>query len=637
VSAYLRPAVADTLPARRARTGGAALEEETVLKDRYCGELRAADEGKEVALAGWVHRRRDHGGLIFIDLRDSRGLVQVVFHPEEAADAHAVAADARSEYVLRVEGRVQRRKPGTENERMPTGEIEVHATSAQSLNEARTPPFYINEEVDIDESLRLRYRYLDLRRERMHHNILLRHRVVDFIRRFLISRGFAEIETPVLANPTPEGARDYLVPSRVNPGSFYALPQSPQQFKQLLMVAGFERYFQIARCYRDEDLRADRQPEFTQLDLEMSFVERDDVLALTEELYIAMAASVRPDLKLPQPFSRLTYEESMRRFGTDKPDMRYGLELRDFTEAVRGTEFAVFRTAVESGGSVEGICVPGGAEFSRKEIDGLTETVKGLGAKGLVSIAFMAEPGDVTEEQVRSPVLKFLGIELARTIGKIASAHVGDLVLIVAGQGGMPSKGAGSAGRVRPALDALRRAVAAKQGLADPNVLHFVFIIDFPLVEWDDENERWDASHHPFTSVKPEDVHLLDSDPAKARSEAYDIACNGQEIGSGSVRIHRREEQEAVFRLLGMNLDQAREKFGHMLEAFEYGAPPHAGIAPGIDRTVALFAQETDIRETIAFPKTKSASDLMTGAPVPVDPSHLDVLGLRLKEQPPPK
>ena len=599
-------------------------------KTDYCGDLRASDEGRDVVLAGWVHRRRDHGGLIFIDLRDSRGLVQAVFNPEQAA-AHAVASDARGEYVLRVHGRVQRRRPGTENANLVTGEIEVRAESAELLNAAKTPPFYINEDSDVDEQLRLKYRYLDLRRERLHDNIILRHRIIAFIRTFLTDRQFIEIATPVLANPTPEGARDYLVPSRVHPGSFYALPQSPQQFKQLLMVAGFERYFQIARCYRDEDLRADRQPEFTQLDLEMSFVEQDDILDLMESLYLGIAAEVRPDLQVPSPFPRITYAESLRRFGTDKPDLRFGMELVDFTQAVRGTEFVVFKSAVESGGTVEGLCVTGGAEFSRKEIDALTDVVKQLGAKGLVSIAYLSEPANAGEEQVRSPALKHLGLDLVRAIGKLADAHANDLVLIVAGQGGVPAKEPGSAGRVKPALDALRRHVASKQGLADRNTLKFAFIVDFPLVEWNDEEERWDATHHLFTSVKSEDMALLVSDPGAVRSNAYDLTCNGWEIGSGSIRIHRREEQVRIFELLGIGEEDQRIKFGHMLDAFEYGAPPHGGVAPGMDRTVALFAQETDIRETIAFPKTKSATDLMTGAPSVVDQAALDAVGLTLK------
>jgi aspartyl-tRNA synthetase len=586
-----------------------------VLKSHYCGELRAEHAGQAVTLAGWVHRRRDHGGLVFLDVRDSTGIVQVVVNPQTAAVAHAVASEARNEYVLQIEGEVAMRRPGTENDAMPTGAIEVAAQAIANLNAANTPPFYINEESPVEELLRLRYRYLDLRRETMHNNIVLRGRVIHYIRQFLNDRGFTDIETPILANPTPEGARDYLVPSRVHPGSFYALPQSPQQFKQLLMVSGFERYYQIAKCFRDEDLRADRQPEFTQLDLEMSFVTQEDILDLTEALYTGMVREIRPDLNLTTPFPRLTYAECMRRFGTDKPDIRYGLELTDFTELVRNTEFAVFRGAVESGGAVEGIYVPGGASFSRREIDDLTETAKTMGARGLVSIAFEAEPRAATEEQIRSPVLKFLGLELAQAIGTNAGAGAGDLVLIVAGSGGMPAKEPGSAARVKPALDTLRRTVAEKLELADPNTLAFLWVVDFPMFEWDDEEGRWSPSHHLFTSVKPESLSQLETDPGNALSNAYDIVCNGQEIGSGSIRIHDRSEQERVLRLLKITDEDARERFGHMLEAFEYGAPPHGGIAPGIDRTVALLAQESDIREVIPFPKTKSASDPMTGAP----------------------
>jgi aspartyl-tRNA synthetase len=556
--------------------------------------------------------------------------VQVVISSDEA-QAHAAASEARGEYVLRITGTVQKRRPGTENDKLATGEIEVRGTTVEIMNAAKTPPFYINEDADVDEQLRLKYRYLDLRRERMTRNMVLRHKIVKYIRDFLTDRQFVEIETPVLANPSPEGARDYLVPSRMYPGNFYALPQSPQQFKQLLMVAGFERYFQIARCYRDEDLRADRQPEFTQLDLEMSFVEQEDILQLMEDLYTGIAAAVRPDLNVPSPFPRLTYAESMRRFGTDKPDLRFGLELVDYTNAVRGTEFIVFKSAVDSGGAVEGLCVPGGAAFSRKEIDALTETVKQLGAKGLVSIAFSAAPDAATEEDIKSPVLKHLGLELTRSIGKLADANAGDLVLIVAGVGGVPPKESGSVHRVKPALDALRRSLAEKLKLADPDTLLFAFLLDFPLFEWNAEDERWDATHHVFTSPKADDLGLLDTDPGSVRSNHYDITCNGWEIGSGSIRIHTRDLQAKIFKLLKFSDEDAHLQFNHMLEAFTYGAPPHGGIAPGIDRTVALFAQESDIREIIAFPKTKSAQDLMTGAPLPVAQRALDDVGIQLQ------
>jgi aspartyl-tRNA synthetase len=602
-----------------------------VLKSHYCDELRQEHAGQQVTLAGWVHRRRDHGGLIFLDLRDSTGIVQVVVNPQNAPDAHHAASDLRSEYVAQVRGEVILRRPGTENTAMPTGQIEVVANEVSQLANAKTPPFYINEESSVDEQLRLKYRYLDLRRERMHNNIVLRSAVVQHIRNFLADRGFIEIETPILANPTPEGARDYLVPSRVTPGSFYALPQSPQQFKQLLMVAGFERYFQIARCFRDEDLRADRQPEFTQLDLEMSFVTQEDVIELIEALYTSLAKTLRPDLKIPSPFPRLTYAESMRRFGSDKPDMRFGMELTDFTDLVRNTEFQVFKTAVDSGGSVEGICVAGAASLTRRELDELTEIVKGMGARGLVWIAFTAAPAAATEEQIRTPVLRPLGLEMVQNIGILAGAKEGDLVLIVAGQGGLPAKEPGSAGRVKPALDTLRRTVAAKLDLADRDTLSFLWVTDFPLFEWSDEDERWDPVHHLFTSARPEDLELLKSDPGKVRSNAYDLACNGQEVGGGSIRINSRQNQADILRMLGITAEDAEARFGHMLDAFDYGAPPHGGIAMGIDRTAAIFAQETDIRETIAFPKTKSASDLLTGAPVTVDQAQLKELSIRVE------
>jgi len=603
-----------------------------VLKTDYCGDLRASDAGRDVVLGGWVHRRRDHGGLIFLDLRDSRGLVQVVVNPD-AAEAHAVASEARSEYVLIIEGRVQRRRDGSENPKLATGEVEVIASAARILNPSKTPPFYINEEGDVSDELRLQYRYLDLRRERMHNNIVLRSQITQKMRSFLSERGFIEIETPNLANPTPEGSRDYLVPSRIHPGNFYALPQSPQQFKQLLMVAGFERYFQIARCYRDEDLRADRQPEFTQLDIEMSFVEQDDILQLIEELYIEIGRAVRPDLTIPTPFPRMPYEEAMRRYGSDKPDLRYGLELVDLTNAVRGTEFIVFKSAVESGGAVEGICVPGGAQFSRKEIDALTETVKTYGAKGLVSIAFTAAPESASENDIRSPVLKHIGLDMARSLGKIAGAAAGDLLLIVAGVGGRPAKEAGSRGRVKPSLDALRRALADKLNLADASTLQFVWIVEFPLFEWSDEDERFYSVTHPFTAPIDADRAFAE-DPGAAHSKSHDLVCNGQELGGGSIRIHSREMQQSVFRALNLTDQETRERFSHMLEAFEYGAPPHGGIAMGLDRAVSMFTQDPDLREVIAFPKTKSASDPMTGAPLPVGPAQLDELGLQLK---PPK
>jgi aspartyl-tRNA synthetase len=595
-----------------------------MLKDRNCGELRASDDGATVTLAGWVHRRRDHGGLIFIDLRDHSGLVQIVFNPQEATEAHHVGEELRGEYVLQVTGLVEKRKEGTENPNLPTGEIEVHAKSAVVLNASKTPPFYISDESEVEELLRLKYRYLDLRRERMHQNIVMRHRLVQFIRDFLGQRGFTEIETPILTAPTPEGARDYIVPSRVQPGRFYALPQSPQQFKQLLMVAGFERYFQIAHCLRDEDLRADRQPEHTQLDLEMSFVDREeDIFALTEELFTSLVGALFPQRPIQQhPFPRMTYAESMRRFGSDKPDLRYGLELADFAPALQDTSFQVFKNVIAAGGSIRGISVPGGAGWSRKQVDDLTTFVQQYGAKGLVSMQIGGE-GDIATlamEEVKSPVAKFFTAGQVKALASIAGASRGDILLIVADTEAVANK----------ALDALRREIAARLELADPQALAFVFVTDYPLFEWSETEGRWQSAHHPFTSPNMEDLPLMDSDPGKVRSHAYDLVCNGWELFSGSIRIHRREVQEKVFEMLGIGPEEAQRKFGHMLEAFEYGAPPHAGIGAGIDRTLAVFLGESDIREVMAFPKTKSAGDPMTGAPTQVDPEQLAVLHIKL-------
>ena len=597
-----------------------------MLKTHSCGELRPKHEGETVSLAGWVHRRRDHGGLIFIDLRDHDGLVQSVFNPQENADAYAVADSCRGEYVVVAKGTVARRPEGTENASLPTGEIEVRVSEAQVLNPAKTPPFYITEETEVEELLRLKYRYLDLRRETMHQNIVTRHRVVKFIRDFLNERGFTEIETPLLTAPTPEGARDYLVPSRVHAGHFYALPQSPQQFKQLLMVAGFERYFQIARCLRDEDLRADRQPEHTQLDLEMSFVsDEEDIFRLTEELYYSLAQALFPQRPIREhPFPRMTYEESMRRFGSDKPDVRYGLELSDFNEALRDTEFAVFWQVLASGGLVRGLCVPGGAEFSRKQTDDLTTFVQQFGAKGLVSMAFLGEGsiGSLAEEEIRSPVAKYFTVEQAKEMARIAGAKRGDMLLLVADRPSVANR----------ALDGLRRELADRLQLYDPNILAFAFLKDVPLFEWSETENRWVSMHHPFTSPREEDLPLIDSDPGRVRSRAYDLVCNGWELFSGSIRIHRRDLQEKVFAMLGISAEEARRKFGHMLEAFEYGAPPHAGIGAGIDRLLAVLTGQPDIREVIAFPKTKSASEPLTGAPTTVSPEQLRELHIAVTE-----
>lgn len=591
-----------------------------MLKTHGCGQLRGEHAGEQVTLAGWVHRRRDHGGLVFLDLRDSTGLVQVVCHPEAGA-AFEAASGVRSEYVVQVQGQVVARREGTENPEMPTGSIEVTATSIVVLNESDTPPFPVNQDTDVAEATRLRYRYLDLRRERMQRNLRLRHQVTQFIRQFMDADGFIEVETPVLGLATPEGARDYLVPSRVHPGSFYALPQSPQQWKQLLMVAGVDRYFQIARCYRDEDLRGDRQPEFTQLDVEMAFVEQDDILDLAERLYLGLCAEVG-GYSYPETFPRLTYAECMERFGTDKPDTRYDLEIHDLSGYVRNSEFQVFTKVVQDGGRVRGFAVPGGADVARRGLDALTEVARGAGASGLVWVQFAGEgPLDgLTADEVKSPAARFFSPDELGSLGKECGAKRGDLLLIAAGPDALTSR----------VLDTLRRHVADERGLADPKRLDFLFVTEFPAFEWDEDGERWSAVHHLFTAPWPEDVSLLGSDPGAVRSNAYDLVCNGQELASGSIRIHSREVQLAVLRTLGLTLEEAELKFGHMLEAFRYGAPPHGGIAPGLDRTVALFAGERDIREVIAFPKTKSASDLLTGAPAGVTPEQLAEVHIEL-------
>jgi len=584
-------------------------------KTHTCGELRISHVGQAVTLAGWVHRRRDHGGITFFDLRDRFGLVQVVADSSSSPEAHQNGQAARMEWVIQVSGVVRKRPEGAENPNLPTGEIEVEVHKLRVLNPAKTPPFLINKDEEPDENTRLRYRYLDLRRERMKHNLTLRHRMVKFIRDYLDARGFIEVETPILFKTTPEGARDYLVPSRVHPGEFYALPQSPQQLKQLLMVAGVERYFQIARCFRDEDQRGDRQPEFTQLDMEMSFVEREDVMQLVEDLFTRLVAELVPHKRLlASPFPRLTYPEAMSRFGKDNPDLRFGMELKDITDLAAGSGFKVFDSAATGGGHVRGLNATGCGDYSRNQIDELTDFVKQYGAKGLAYLAI------TKDGEVRSTFSKFLTTDRQQAIVSRLEAKPGDLLLFVADKPAI----------VFESLGRLRVFMAERLNLADPDVLAFCWVVDFPFVNWNEEEKRWDPSHHLFTSPMLEDIPLLDSDPGKARGQQYDLVLNNNEVGGGSIRIHDRSLQEKVFKLIGLDVEVAQQRFGHMLEAFEYGTPPHGGIAPGIDRLCMILADEPNIREVIAFPKNQAARDVMGNAPSPVEPDQLKELHIKL-------
>ncbi len=577
-----------------------------------CGEVREAHIGQEVVLNGWVHRRRDHGGLIFIDLRDRAGLVQVVFGPEDSVTALEAAHDLRSEYVIAVRGTVVRRPEGTENPELQTGTVEVRVRELEILNPAKTPPFSLTDRTETDELVRMKYRYIDLRSERLQRNLRIRHEAAQAAREFLTREGFWEVETPLLFKPTPEGARDYLVPSRISPGNFYSLPQSPQILKQLLMVGGIDRYFQIAKCLRDEDLRADRQPEFTQIDLEFAFVDRDEVFDVTERLFAHMFRQVI-GYELPVPFPRMTYAEAMRDYGTDKPDTRFDMKLVDLTDLAPEVEFKVFRDVAARHGQVKGIKAEGCGDYARAQLDKLTEFAKQHKAQGLVWMR-------VTPEGLDSPVARFLTAEQLDQIRQRFSAQPGDLLLIVADQPAI----------VAESLDWLRREMAQRMGLIRPMTFSPLWVVDFPLVSWNEEEKRWDAEHHPFCMPHHEDWELLDTDPGKVRALSYDAVINGSECASGSIRVHRRDIQQKVFDIIGVTPEEAERKFGFLLNAFEYGTPPHGGIAPGFDRIVMMMCGEENIREVIAFPKTQRAVDLMADAPGPVDPRQLKELHIKL-------
>ena len=582
-------------------------------RSHHCGDLRKEDSGKEVTLCGWVSKRRDHGGIIFIDLRDRHGIVQVVIDPaHDAKDFHKAEA-VRSEYCLQVTGFVRDRSAETINPNLPTGEIEVVAKELNILNPSKTPPFYIQDGVDVDENVRLRYRYLDLRRPEMQKNLILRHKVCKAVRDFLDDRDFLEIETPDLCKSTPEGARDYLVPSRVNPGKFYALPQSPQLFKQLLMIAGMERYFQIARCFRDEDLRADRQPEFTQLDMEMSFIDEDDIMTLTENL-IAYVFQKTLGVELKVPFGRMTWDDAMDKYGSDKPDLRFDIQLVNMNDALQGTQFKVFKDIIEKGGLVKAINVKGYSTIPRRELDGLVDFVGIYGAKGLAWIIYN-EDGSI-----KSPIAKFFSEEELKRILAAGKAEPGDVLLFVADRKPLV---------VAAALGALRIEMAKRRGLIDPDKLCFTWVVKFPMFEYNEEEHRYVAMHHPFTSPCDEDVDKLLTDPAHVYAKAYDMVLNGVEIGGGSIRIHDRDVQKKVFEAIGLTDEQAKEKFGFLMTAFEYGAPPHGGLAFGLDRLVMLMAKRPSIRDVIAFPKTQSAMDLMSQAPNFVDDKQMRELHIR--------
>jgi len=582
-------------------------------RTHLCGTVTAAELGQDVCLMGWVQRRRDHGGLIFIDLRDREGIVQLALDPDRDPEAHKKAEQIRNEFVVAVCGKVSPRPEGTVNPKMKTGEIEVEVSELKILNRSETPPFMIDEHTEVAENIRLKYRFLDLRRTALQQNLLMRHLVARTVRTYLDGEGFVEIETPVLTKSTPEGARDYLVPSRVNPGNFFALPQSPQLFKQLLMVSGFDRYFQIVKCFRDEDLRADRQPEFTQIDCEMSFVDRETVMSIMEGL-IAKVFNEALGVDVPLPMPRLTYAEALDRFGVDNPDLRFDLELITLTDLVRDSQFKVFADVAASGGLVKAINAKGCATFSRKDLDDLTDFVKIYGAKGLAWVK-------VTEEGWQSPIAKFFSDDELKVLNSTLNAEVGDLLLFVADTARITNE----------ALGRLRGHLGQLLGYADKEDFKFSWVTDFPLLEWDEDAKRHVAVHHPFTAPLEEDIALLDTEPGKARAQAYDLVLNGSEIGGGSIRIHDQTVQSRMFELLGIDSDEAREKFGFLLDALSFGAPPHGGIAFGLDRLMMILTGADSIRDVIAFPKTQKATCLLSEAPNEVDDKQLQELAIRLR------
>ncbi|WP_022670380.1 aspartate--tRNA ligase [Hippea alviniae] len=584
-------------------------------RTHYCGDVRASDIGKEVVLFGWVQNWRDHGGVIFIDLKDREGLVQVVFDPSVNEEIHKRASKLRSQYCIGVKGTVRARPEGTVNPNLKTGEVEVVADTLKVFSECENLPFPVEEYVHVNEELRLKYRYLDLRKPQMQRNLIVRSKAAFAARQYLHSQGFIELETPVLTKSTPEGARDFLVPSRLSPGKFYALPQSPQLFKQLLMVAGFDKYYQITKCFRDEDLRADRQPEFTQIDLEMSFVEEDDVMEITEGI-IASVFKETIGVDVNPPFKRITYQEALDRFGSDKPDMRFGLELKKLTDIVQNTKFKVFKDVVDKGGIVYGLNAKGCIDFSRKEIDDLTNLVAVYGAKGLAWIKVKAN------YELQSPIVKFFSKEEINGILKRLEAEPGDLLFFMADTPKV----------VYDSLGALRLEIGKKLKLANEDEFNFVWVVDFPLFEWNEDENRWEAMHHPFTSPKEEDLEYLETDPARVKARAYDITLNGVEIGGGSIRIHRSDVQQKMFKALGISDEEAQIKFGFLIEALKYGAPPHGGLAIGFDRLVALILKEKSIREVIAFPKTQKGVCMLTDAPSEVDEKQLLELSIRVKK-----